>query len=130
MTGDMTNFSQLGRMQLGAAGESLVAGILQADGWEIVARNVRVGRFELDIIATDTNGRLHVIEVKTRRGSNFGDGREAITEQKLNHLRVASARWLAEQNRAWPAGIAIDCAEVTVLGQTTARVDFLEEVSA
>ncbi|MDO5029292.1 MAG: YraN family protein [Corynebacterium sp.] len=126
----MTNFSQLDNRALGAAGESLVAGILQADGWEIVARNVRVGRFELDIIATDADGRLHVIEVKTRRGNNFGDGREAITDQKLRHLRVASARWLAKQDRLWTGGIAIDCAEVTVLGQTTARVDFLEEVSA
>lgn len=126
----MMNFLELGTMQLGAAGENLVAGLLQAEGWRIVARNARVGRFELDIIAEDASGRLHVIEVKTRRGSNFGDGREAITEQKLGHLRAATARWLVEQNRSWPDGIAIDCAEVTVLGQTTARIDFLEEVSS
>lgn len=89
------NFEELTTRQLGAFGEDFVAEMLEDQGWEIIARNERVGRYELDLIAEDVDGRLHFVEVKTRRSSRssqFGDGREAITAAKLRHLYKAAAQ--------------------------------------
>jgi putative endonuclease len=53
---------------LGKYGESLVCKSLRGQGWQIVARNWRAGRYaELDIVARDPQGQLVFIEVKTRR---------------------------------------------------------------
>ncbi len=117
-TADMTqSFEELTTRQLGTFGEDFVAEMLEDQGWEVIARNERVGRYELDLIAEDADGKLHFVEVKTRRSSRssqFGDGREAITAAKLRHLRKAVAQWLSESSTYWLGAVVIDCAEVTV----------------
>ena len=50
--------------QLGALGERLAADFLARRGAEILERNRRIGRGELDIVARDRNGRF-AVEVKT-----------------------------------------------------------------
>lgn len=71
---------------LGAAGEDLAAEWLIGHGFRIVARNLRTDYGELDIIA-EKSGHLHVVEVKTRRGTGYGSPLEAIDRRKQEHLR-------------------------------------------
>lgn len=124
---DMTqSIEELTTRQLGALGEDIVAEMLEDQGWDIVARNERVGRYELDIIAEDIEGTLHFVEVKTRRSSRssqFGDGREAITATKLMHLRKAAGQWLSESFTYWAEAVTIDCAEVTVSSPSASSSD-------
>ena len=124
---DMTqSFEELTTRQLGVLGERIVAEMLEDQGWDIVVRNERVGRYELDIIAEDTAGTLHFVEVKTRRSSRssqFGDGREAITAAKLMHLRKAAGQWLSESFTYWSEAVIIDCAEVTVSSPSASSSD-------
>lgn len=111
------DFEELTTRQLGEFGEDFVAEMLEDQGWEVIARNERVGRYELDLIAEDVDGRLHFVEVKTRRSSRssqFGDGRDAITAAKIRHLRKAAAQWRSESSTYWLESVVIDCAEVTV----------------
>lgn len=119
------NLEMLTARQLGAAGERIVAELLSNQGWQIVDTNVRLGRLEVDLIAVDLTDGLHFVEVKTRRSRAYGPGREAITEEKLAHMRQAATLWLSQQNRGW-ARISFDCAEVTVDGATHMRVELID----
>jgi len=70
--------------------EDLVAAWYVREGYDIVARNWRCTRGELDVVAW-RDGVLVVCEVKARRNGNHGDPFEAITEQKIARLRRATA---------------------------------------
>lgn len=51
-------------LRLGALGERLAADFLERRGAEILERNRRIGRGEIDIVARDRGGRF-AVEVKT-----------------------------------------------------------------
>ena len=61
---------------LGRQGEELAARYLQQKGYQIIDRNWRSGRQELDIVAQKEDI-LVVVEVKSRRNNSFGDPQEA-----------------------------------------------------
>jgi putative endonuclease len=119
------------KQQAGDAAESLVAGLLTSRGWSVVARNVHVGRSELDIIATDPGppARLVVVEVRWRRSRDFGGPEETFDRRKRAQIRSGVAR-LLESGRL-PDGsplprlpIAVDFAVVEpgAGGRPTARL--------
>lgn len=89
--------------QLGAEGERRAALALEAAGYTLVARNVRVSHDELDIIARD--GEMWAfVEVKTRRSDAYGAPDEAITPSKRQKLLRAARSWLlknAEPDPSW-----------------------------
>ena len=58
------------RMALGKVGEDIAAAFLERRGAVVVARNVRVGRDEIDLLVS-VDGRRVAVEVKTaRRGQD------------------------------------------------------------
>src|SRR5687767_354308 len=63
------------RRRAGDDAEEAVARHLLASGWTIVARNVRVGRGELDIVAVEPDPAppLVFVEVRSASGTAFGD---------------------------------------------------------
>lgn len=71
---------------LGKTGEDLAAAWLTGHGFRVVVRNFQTPYGELDIIA-EKEGQLHVVEVKTRRTTAFGDPLEAISLSKQEHLK-------------------------------------------
>jgi putative endonuclease len=85
------------RRDLGALGERLACEHLEARGFEILERNFRTGRGELDVVAR--NGRFLVFcEVKTRIVSQGGDPLgpfAAIGAQKRRRVRLMARNWLA-----------------------------------
>lgn len=81
---------------VGAHGEELAARHLEQLGWTIVARNWRCPVGEIDIVATDPQGVLAVVEVRTRRTRLRGSGAESITPVKLARLRRLCGAWLQE----------------------------------
>jgi putative endonuclease len=84
------------RAELGRSGEDVASGLLTRSGFEIVERNFRCSRGEVDIIAR--RGRLLVFcEVKTRRSSRWGDPSEAVSVAKRNRLRRLAAEWMNDR---------------------------------
>jgi putative endonuclease len=86
------------RRALGRAGEEAAACYLASQGFEILARNVRAGGVEMDLVAS--RGELIVFaEVKTRRGRRHGSPAEAVDARKRIRLLRGAAAWLAAQPR-------------------------------
>jgi putative endonuclease len=76
----------------GDAAEEAVAAALCGAGWSILARRVRVGRAELDLVAVDPGppARLVVVEVRWRRSRAFGLPEETVGYRKTARLRRAA----------------------------------------
>lgn len=72
--------------------EALVATTLKVAGWDILARNVRVGRLELDIVAMDPGppSALVIVEVRWRSRRDFGLAEESVDFRKRHRLRNAA----------------------------------------
>lgn len=76
------------RSALGAAAEDAVAKYLIARGLEVVARNARVGRLEIDLIARD-GPVIAVVEVRTRGPTSWQRALDSIDAQKRARIRRA-----------------------------------------
>lgn len=83
------------RRKLGQWGENVAAHHLTAEGYEIVARNWRTGRGEIDLIA-QAGATLVFVEVKTRRGQGMGTPEEALTPAKAKKLFQLAQTYLYE----------------------------------
>jgi putative endonuclease len=100
---------------LGKWGEQLAADHLVSRGMILLDRNWRTASGEIDIIARDGNA-VVFCEVKTRRGSVFGDPAEAVTTYKTRRLRVLAAQWLAIA-QVRPSEVRFDMVKVMVSGR-------------
>jgi putative endonuclease len=63
-------------------------------GYRILARNVWIGGYELDLIVRRGRG-LAFVEVKAKGGGRYGDPFEMVTPEKQRRLRQAAETWLA-----------------------------------
>lgn len=81
-----------GAQQAGDAAETLVAARLAAAGWIVLARNVHVGRYELDIVAVDPGppAVLVIVEVRWRADRSFGLPEETVDHRKRARVRAAA----------------------------------------
>lgn len=77
---------------LGDAAETTVAERLAGAGWTILARNVHVGRGELDIVAVDPGPppTLVAVEVRWRARRDFGLAEETFDWRKRRRIRDAA----------------------------------------
>lgn len=79
------------RTEVGARGEAAAAAYLERAGMQIVDRNWRSARGELDIVALDGN-ELVLCEVKTRTTESRGTPEDAVSPAKQKRLvRLAQA---------------------------------------
>jgi putative endonuclease len=114
------------RFELGRLAELAVAEYLFAAGFDLVARNCRLGALELDIVAR--KGPLLVVtEVRTRGPTAFVRAFESVTRTKRARLTRAVER-LWRDRRDWMIGVErvrIDVAAVVFEGSET-RVEYVE----
>lgn len=100
----------LKNIELGNIGEEIAADYLRNLGYEILDRNWRFKRVELDIVA-HIDSTLVFCEVKTRRSNSHGLPSEAITPIKLQHIRTAALHWL-NSHQSKHQGIRFDAISV------------------
>jgi len=77
----------------GQWGENLATDFLVQSGWEILSRNWRYRRAEIDIIARDGNI-LVFVEVKTRSGTSFGHPEISVDRRKQRLLIDAAMAYM------------------------------------
>jgi len=82
---------------VGAYGERVAVDYLVAHGMELIDRNWRAGRGEIDAVLRDRDT-IVFAEVKTRRSDAFGTPAEAISYAKQVQLRKLAVAWLAQSS--------------------------------
>jgi putative endonuclease len=96
---------------------------LCAQGFEIVARNARVGRLELDVVAR--RGGLFVFcEVRSRSSDRLMTPAQSIDPRKVARVRQAAAMWLRSA-RSGPMQVRFDVASV-LFDVPEGRLNYLE----
>ena len=83
----------MNRAARGRAGEDAAAALLEARGYRIVGRNVRLPGGEIDIIARDGDTVVFV-EVKARASAAYGNAAGAVDARKRATLRAVASDWL------------------------------------
>ena len=102
---------------VGQKAEIAAATYLEMRGYEIVERNFRRPRCEIDIIARK-DATVYFVEVKYRASADQGGGLEAITATKLRQMQFAAEIWVQEEKLDGPyqlAAIELTGTEFTVL---------------
>ena len=84
---------------VGARGEELATGHLQANGYRILERNFRSRGGEVDIVARDRDGTIVFVEVKTRSNLAFGLPQLAVNSRKQRQIAKGALTWLS-RNRS------------------------------
>lgn len=83
--------------ELGEAGEQLAAEFLSKKGYEIVQRNYTFKKAEIDIIAKK-DGKLIVVEVKTRNSDYLAGPEITVTKKKQKSIIRAANFYIQENN--------------------------------
>lgn len=107
----------------GDLGERVAADWLRRNGFMIMERNWRYGRYEIDIIASrwDT---VHFVEVKTRHTGSLTTPEDAITDDKARALRKAASAYLA--SRRLTRELQFDLIAVEISPDGTPEVRYIE----
>jgi putative endonuclease len=107
MEGSTGSPTRTAAQQAGDAAESLVLVRLLAAGWTVLARNVHVGRHELDLVAVDPGPprSLVIVEVRWRSSRGFGLPEETVDRRKRTRLRLATYGLL--DRGVLPDGVAL-----------------------
>ena len=109
--------------ETGKRGERLAAAYLEEKGYEILERNFRYGRAELDLIAKMDN-LLVFVEVKMRTDTAFGEPEQAVSEKKRTLLRKAAEHYIFETD--WQHDIRFDIIAIT--GSQTPEIVHFEDI--
>lgn len=112
----------------GRAGEERAAAHLQTLGYEVLDRNWRCRAGEIDIVAARGSD-LVVVEVKTRRTTDFGHPFEAVDARKRDRLWRLSCAWAAAHPDASRyRRLRLDVVGVIGDDPATAAIEHLEDL--
>ncbi len=82
---------------LGILGENLAINYLIKQGYQILERNYRHQKGEVDILAKK-NDVLAAVEVKTRTGNYFGDPHEFVKPKKIKLLAATVDHYVTQND--------------------------------
>ncbi|MBI5151858.1 MAG: YraN family protein [Candidatus Pacebacteria bacterium] len=83
---------------LGTVGEQVAFSYLVQHGYTVVAKNIRIGGVEIDLIVKKGQN-IHIVEVKKRTSSLFGGFEEAIDRRKMRRLMRAASVLVAQYSQ-------------------------------
>ena len=100
----------------GKIGELLAQNFLTQNGYEIIARNYRFGRAEIDIIA-QKGDLLVFVEVKFRKSKFFGMPEESISPKKTDMIQSAADQYIYHVN--WNKPVRYDVISILQIADKT-----------
>jgi len=101
------------RQALGRFGERLARLHYSHLGYEVLDRRFRVREGELDLVVR-RGPIMAFVEVKTRRGTAWGDPAEAVTRAKLRRMRLVARRYLARMGARGASRFRFDVVAVSL----------------
>ena len=82
----------------GEIGERVAERWLRRKGWRIVQRRFRNGRRDIDLVV-ERDGLVAFVEVKARKGAEFGLPVEAVNWRKQRELARSAHVWIERHGR-------------------------------
>src|SRR3954464_9948268 len=107
------------RQAFGELGERIAERWLRRDGWRVVNRRFRNGHRDIDLVV-EREGTVAFVEVKARKGADFGSPVEAVNWRKQKELTKSASVWIErhgkpqEQYRFDVVGVLVDGKAVRV----------------
>lgn len=89
------------RQRTGQHGEAIAKSYLEEHGYIIEAVGYRYKRVELDLIVKNETDCLIFVEVKTRKGLNWGHPSGAVSAAKEKNISKAASAYMREVNHDW-----------------------------
>jgi len=112
------------RRKLGQRGEELAVTYLEKRGYVVREHNWRCSAGEIDVVAED-GGCLVFVEVRTRRGREYGTPEESVTPAKQAKLVELAQTYL--QEHSWDGDWRIDVVAVEMTsGGKLLRVELIK----
>jgi putative endonuclease len=84
--------------EFGELGERIAERWLRRNGWRLVQRRFRSGHRDIDLIV-ERDDTVAFVEVKARRGAEFGDPVEAVNWSKQRELTRSASVWIQRHGR-------------------------------
>lgn len=106
--------------RVGADKERLAGDYLQAQGLELVTRNYRCRRGEIDLVMRE-RGVLVFVEVRFRRSDRYGGAAATVDAHKQRRLAAAAAHYLGQHPNPLPCRF-----DVLALGGGD-RIDWIKD---
>ncbi|WP_018476177.1 YraN family protein [Pontibacter roseus] len=103
--------TRVSHLSTGSQGEDQAAAYLREQGYDVLRRNYRTGKAEVDIIA-QKGGILVFVEVKTRANDVYGFPEEAVSARKQQMLLNAADAYISETG--WQHDIRFDIISITL----------------
>jgi putative endonuclease len=113
------------RHRLGARAEDAALAHYQRRGFVLVERNVRMGRFEIDLVVR-RGASVALVEVRSRHASGAVHPALTIRGRKAEHVRRAAHLWL--HTRRTGGTVRIDVVAATELPDGAFELDVYENV--
>jgi putative endonuclease len=110
-----------GRAARGREAETLAAGFLEGQGYEIVARNHRTPRGEVDLVCTEGDV-LCFVEVRSRTSEAQGGPEETVGARKRRRVVAAATDW-ALRNGGLERHMRFDVVAVTFAEDDPPRLE-------
>jgi putative endonuclease len=82
----------------GELGERIAERWLTRHGWRVVQRRFRSGHRDIDLVVAQDDV-VAFVEVKARRGAEFGDPIEAVNWNKQRQLVRSASVWIERHGR-------------------------------
>ncbi len=103
------------QQEIGNKGELLAANYLKKKGYEVLHKNYRAGKSEIDLICKDANF-LVFVEVKTRSKVNFGNPESFVNDAKAAKIMEGAEAYMLENN--WNDPIRFDIISILLQKET------------
>jgi putative endonuclease len=113
------------KIETGSKGENLAAEFLIGKGFEVVARNFRFNRGEIDLIMK-RNDWLIFVEVKTRTSTRFAEPEDFVNDFKARKIYEAAEEYIFRND--WQGHVRFDVVSVK-LSETPEIVHFEDAIS-
>jgi len=88
------------RVAFGELGERVAERWLRRQGWRVLMRRFRSGHRDIDLVM-EREGLVTFVEVKARRGSEFGEPVEAVGWRKQRELTRSALVWIDRHGRPY-----------------------------
>ena len=100
----------MNHLKKGLAEEAKACEYLEKKGYQIIERNYRSGKGEIDIVAFSEKC-LCFVEVKFRKNNAYGYPEDFVTHKKLLMIQQTAEAYIIEKN--WHGRIRFDVISIT-----------------